>query len=681
MTALELLYAATVFLSAFLLFQIQPMIAKTILPWFGGVSTVWSTCMLFFQMVLLVGYLYAHWLQSRIPARWQAIVHSALLAVSLIALPVVANPAWKPAPGDNPSLRILVLLTVTVGLPYFVLSTTSSLIQAWYARTHKGTVPYRLFALSNFASLLALLTYPLVVEPAWTTRFQANVWSAGYACFALFCAATAWVGLGMRPAAGVPWLETEEDGAPPSLGEKLLWTVLAACASILLLAVTTFLTQDIAPIPFLWVMPLAIYLLSFIFCFNTPKLYQRPIFVPLTAAGLIAAATRLHPDGWRAPLVPTIVIFGTALFVFCMFCHGELVRRKPDTRYLTDFYVMLSLGGAAGGLFVGLIAPNLFNFYYEFPIGLAICAALVVLLTPAPRDGMQKIWRPALAGLFCGYAGYLGLVEREGIHGYLEVRRNFYGQLRVNASGTPDEEDSYRNLVHGRINHGQQMLYPKYRRLPVTYFCGSSGIGKVMAARPAGVPQRIGIMGLGCGTLAAYGRRGDTFRIYEINPLVLELANSHFTFLTDSEAKVELVLGDARLSLEREPDQHYDMLVMDAFSGDSVPAHLITKEALRTYFRHLTPRGLLVVNITNTFLNLAPVIERAAASFGKIAMHNHFHAPEQDFLCFTSHWAVIADSSLSESASEVFRSFTRLPSNPGFRAWTDDYSSLWGILY
>jgi hypothetical protein len=682
MTGLELLYAATVFLSAFLLFQIQPMIAKMILPWFGGVSMVWSTCMLFFQVVLLLGYLYAHWLGSRMAARRQAIVHSLLLAVSLLALPVAASPAWKPGPNDNPSLRILGLLAVSVGLPYFVLSTTSSLIQSWYARTHKGAVPYRLFALSNFASLLALLSYPLVVEPAWTTRLQSVVWSSSYACFVLCCAATVWLASGAPAASYTGAAQTaEDDSAPPTVRMKVLWTTLAACASILLLAVTTFLTQDLAPIPFLWVLPLAIYLLSFIVCFNTPQFYRRGVFVPLTIASLIAAATRLDQHGWKAGLVPTIIILATALFVFCMFCHGELVRRKPHPRHLTGFYLMISLGGAMGGLFIGLIAPNLFNYYYEFPIGLALCALLVVLLTPAPDVSWMsvKAWRPTLAALFCGYAAYLGMVEREGIHGYWDVKRNFYGQLRVSGEGEPEDEESYRRLVHGRINHGEQMLNPKYRRTAVTYFCAASGIGKVMTARPAAA-QRVGVLGLGCGTLAAYGRRGDVYRIYEINPLVPELANAQFTYLKDSDAKIELILGDGRLSLEREPEQHYDMLVMDAFSGDSVPVHLLTTEAMRTYFRHLKPGGLLLVNITNTFLDLAPVVERAAAGFGKIAIHYRLDAGDNDFLCFKSNWAVVADPSLRGTAPELVQAFQEIPPSLKFRPWTDDYSSLWGIL-
>ena len=361
MTALELLYACTVFLSAFLLFQIQPMIAKMILPWFGGVSAVWSTCMLFFQVVLLLGYVYAQWLQGRPSARRQALIHSTVLALSLLALPIFADPSWKPAPGDSPSLRILGFLSVTVGLPYFVVSTTSSLVQAWYARTHRGAMPYRLFALSNLASMLALLSYPLVVEPALTTRLQANVWSLGYACFVVLCAATAW--LGTRTGADTSITVAAETAPPeePRLATRILCVALAACASILLLSVTTFLTQDVAAIPFLWVLPLAAYLLSFILCFNAPGSYRRAICLPLVVVALAIAGYRLHPAAWRPHMIPTICVFTASLFVCCMFCHGELARLKPHSRYLTGFYVAISLGGAAGGVFVGLIAPSFFN--------------------------------------------------------------------------------------------------------------------------------------------------------------------------------------------------------------------------------------------------------------------------------------------------------------------------------
>ena len=683
------IYATTVFLSAFLLFQIQPIIAKMILAWFGGSSSVWSTCMLFFQVVLLFGYLYAHWLQKQSSARRQTLIHTAVLALSLVTLPIVPNPVWKPTPGENPSFRILALLTAAIGLPYFAVSTTSSLLQAWYARTHSRGLPYRLFALSNFASLSALLTYPLLVEPRLSTVWQAYIWSFGYACFAILCTAAAWMMARRQPEqAAVSVFQDDVASTSPTRRLQTLWVALAACASILLLAVTTFLTQDVAAIPFLWVLPLAVYLLSFIFCFNAPRSYRRLIYIPLVVVALGLAAYRLESESRGAhllPIVPTICVLLAALFACCMFCHGELVHRKPHPRYLTGFYVMISLGGALGGIFVGLIAPNFFDSNYELPAGLALCAALVVTLAPQPaflqRARWRRFWAPALAALLAAYIIFLGVGIRNGFHGYLAVQRNFYGQLRVRQSEDPSDEFAYRVLQHGRIDHGEQMLNEMYRRQPVTYFCPASGIGKMIAARSTTAPLRVGVMGMGCGTLVAYGRRGDTYRIYEINPLVPPLAETFFTYLTDTPAKVEIVLGDARLSLEREPNQQFDLLVMDAFSGDSVPVHLITREAIQMYFRHLKPGGVLAVNVTNTYLDLRPVVERAASYFGKIAIYYHFTPDEDDSLCYTSSWIAIGDPSIRQSAPDLLKAGAVLGPRPDFRMWTDDFSSMWGILF
>ena len=679
MRVLEILYAATVFLSAFLLFQIQPIIAKMILPWFGGSSAVWSTCMLFFQAMLLFGYLYAHWLQGRSTARRQALTHIALLALSLLALPIVADPSWKPSPGDNPSLRILGLLLVTVGLPYFLVSTTSSLLQAWYARTHAGVVPYRLFALSNFASMLALVSYPLLVEPLLPTRMQGRAWSIAYVGFAILCGATAWFGARRKGVGEVDRraIETSANAdAAPSAGLRILWVALAACASTLLLGVTTYLTQDVAAVPFLWILPLVVYLLSFIVCFEAPRLYSRRLYIPLAAVALGAIGYWLSPYRGIQHIVPTICVFTSSLFICCMVCHGELAVRKPHPRRLTGFYVMISLGGAAGGLFVGLLAPNFFNAYYEFPIGLAMCAALIAILIPRPRS----LWLRAVpAILLCGYIVLLGTGVRENLNGYRVVKRNFYGQLRVDDHEEETEGSDFRRLSHGVINHGEQILSDEHRRDPITYFCPQSGIGRAMSARQRGVPQRIGVLGLGCGTLAAYGQPGDTYRIYEINPLVVQLANKEFSYLRDTPAKVEVVLGDGRLSLEREPSQQFDVLVMDAFSGDSVPVHLITREAFEIYFRHLKPGGILAVNITNAYLDLRPIMERAATHFGKLAIHYADFAFDS-LVCFPSDWMLIVAPSMRESAPGLVGVGQALAPSPKFRLWTDDFSNMWSIL-
>jgi SAM-dependent methyltransferase len=709
-----LFYTLTIFLSAFLLFEVQPIIAKTILPWFGGTSAVWSTCMLFFQMVLLLGYLYAHWLHQKLGSRKQAFAHIALLAASLAALPILPNPAWKSAGVAQPSLRILALLAVTVGLPYFLLSSTSPLLQAWYARNHKEGMPYRLFALSNLASMLALLSYPLLIEPNLPTRMQGQVWSAAYVCFAVFCGVTAWRA-SAQPQAAVSAVPDSEQapGSEPSWTVRFLWLALAASASVLLLAVTTHLTQDVAAIPFLWLLPLSLYLLSFIVCFEAPRLYRRFVFVPLLCAALLFMAYRLwsghteseftisspflrsilgaiHVKEFSIPLphMPlrlVISLLAAALFVACMVCHGELVRLKPHPRYLTGFYVIVSLGGAMGGLFVGLVAPNLFRAYYEFPIGLALCAVVAFIVFT------KELWRLAalrkgvgmavLVLALGGYLSFLGSIMHTMVKDYLVVERNFYGQLRVHDVGDPrTDEDAVRRFIHGTINHGEQSRREEHRREPITYFCEYSGIGRAMRAQQ-GAPRRIGILGLGCGTLAAYGKAGDTLRIYEINPLVIDIARNQFTYLSDTPAKVEVAMGDGRLLLESERDsQQFDLLVMDAFSGDSVPVHLITREAFQTYFRHLKPHGILAVNISNAYLDLEPVMERAANAFGKVALVYHYDPTDADFLCFGCSWTLILDHETAAAHPELRTDAKELHPGRPFRIWTDDFSNMYSIL-
>jgi hypothetical protein len=678
-------YAVTIFLSAFLLFQVQPIIAKMILPWFGGSSAVWSTCMLFFQAVLLFGYLYAHWLHQRLAGRKQALTHILVLAASLAALPILPNPAWRTAAAANPSLRILALLAVTVGLPYFLLASTSPLLQSWYARTHSAGMPYRLFALSNLASMLALLSYPVLVEPNLPARTQGLLWSAAYVAFVLLCAATAWLA-SKNGAVAAPNQVASASGPapPPNAVVRVLWVAFAACASVLLLAVTTFLTQDVAAIPFLWIVPLSVYLLTFILCFDSPRFYHRAAFLPLAAAALGFMAWRLWPTRPKMLVLPQTLALAASLFVCCMVCHGELVRIRPHARYLTSFYVSVSLGGALGGLFVGLVAPNLFNAYYEFPIGLALFAVLAAGSLWALSQRLPRRWlwpaRSALALVIGGYLVFLGTIVHEMVNPYRVVARNFYGQLRVrDVAESPNDPWASRNLIHGVINHGVQMLREPYRYQPVSYFCPQSGIGRAMAAL-AGKPRRIAILGLGSGTLAAYGRSGDVIRIYEINPQVLRIAQTQFTYLRDTKAAVQVAMGDGRLVLESEPSQQFDLLVMDAFSGDSVPVHLITREAFAGYFRHLLPGGIVAVNISNAYLNLEPVVERAAAAFGKTALVYDFDPDPEDNLCYACSWALIMDSSTLNSHSQLREEARILQPEPKFRTWTDDFSNMFSIL-
>jgi uncharacterized membrane protein (UPF0136 family) len=678
-------YAITVFLSAFLLFQVQPLIAKMILPWFGGSSSVWNTCMLFFQVTLLAGYLYAHWVHEKLTPRGQAILHSMVLALSLFVLPIIPDASWKPLAGESPAWRILGLLTATVGLPYFLLSTTSPLIQTWYARTHEGATPYRLFALSNFASLVGLLAYPVLVEPNLATRNQALVWSGLFAVFAVFCGVTAWRSLGGEKAVRAAMTAGHENGEPPGLWRSLFWLLLAACPSALLLSTTTFLTQDVAAVPFLWVLPLAVYLSTFILAFEFPRLYNRSVFMPWLIPALGMIARFLWPQNIPLPVPAVIAICCLALFVFAMFCHGELASRKPAPRHLTKFYLMLSLGGALGGLFVALVAPAAFRWNYEFPLGLMLCASLAAVVI------LLEYWRPlrpahkaltavALAGGLAGYGGVLARAVELTLRDYHVVKRNFYSQIRVRDA---DYEDGYgprRMLVHGVINHGEQLLSPEYRLMPISYFCPDSGVGQVMSRHAVNRPRRIGILGLGCGNLLAYGRPGDVIRVYEINPQVVEVAREEFTFLRDTPARVETVLGDGRLELEHDPPQNFDILVMDAFSGDSVPVHLITREAIHSYRNHLRRDGVLVVNVTNKYLNMLPVMASAATDLGLVAYHFSFIPDPEDTLCNSVDWVVMIDPAAAPSLPGWIRGGVPLQRPPGFRTWTDDFSNLLRIL-
>lgn len=678
------LYWITVLVSAFLLFLVQPMAARMILPWFGGGSAVWNACMVFFQTALLLGYLYAHWLHGLRTARRQAIVHCSILAASLLALPIVPAPGWKAAAVEHPTLRILMLLAATVGLPYFALSSTSPLLQAWYARKSGRPVPYRLFAISNLGSLAALVAYPILIEPRLRVSAQAIMWSAAYACFCALCGAIAWAHAVRNPHPEPAGAEDAggQHGANSTWPDRTLWLGLSCAASMLLLSLTTHLTQNVAPIPLLWVAPLGVYLLSFILCFEFQRVYRRIVFLPLCAAAVWFMAYRLRPGHaeteirWLIPLL----VFG--LFSCCMVCHGELARLKPHPSRLTEFYVAISLGGALGGSFVGILAPQVFNEYAEYPIALGLCVLLGALAWARSerRGGRARILLAGPAVAIAVFLVWLGMIVRGLPNDCRVVVRNFYGQLRVrDIAGADGDGPARRRLIHGKIIHGEQASNEPLRRSPGTYFCPPSGIGRAMAAIGPG-PRRIGILGLGCGTLAAYARAGDIFRIYEINPFVVRLAQTEFTYLRDSRARVEIAVGDGRLAIESEQDQKFDLLVMDAFSGDSVPVHLITLEAFRAYFRHLKTNGILAVNISNRYLDLAPVVGAAAAGLGRVALRYYFEPVDGDPICYTSDWALILGRTALTAYPQLRDGAEGIPRDTGFRPWTDDYSGILTIL-
>lgn len=670
------LFAATVFLSAFLLFQVQPIVAKMILPWFGGSSSVWTLCMVFFQVELLLGYAYVHWVHEKLRPTRQPWVHGALLLLSLATLPVVADPAWKLSAQAQPTWSVLGVLATTVGVPYLLLSTTGPLMQAWFARSfaHQGQQTYRLYALSNLASMLALLSYPVLVEPRLAVQPQAWLWSGGYALFVLCCVATAAYTL-RRQSFGDQSAHVHEDVPRPPWREIGLWVGLAACASTLLLALTRHLTQDVAPVPFLWVLPLALYLLSFILCFDAPRYYARPLFLTALPLSLLAL-DRVMDGGLDVPWL--VALLCGALFVCCMVCHGELVRRKPALRHLTLFYLMLSVGGALGGLFVGLLAPAFFTAYFELPIALWATALLVTCALWAEMGRRAPRWGHGLLVLaLLLYGARLVDISLDYVRGYAEVVRNFYSQTRIENS-TEEGLGPVRSMVHGRVTHGEQYLLQP--GTATAYYCERSGIGRALASLPTDRPRHLGVVGLGAGTLAAYGRAGDTMRIYEINDQVLDLARRHFSYLGNTPARIVPVLGDGRLMLEGETPQGFDLLAMDAFSGDSIPTHLLTLEAFEAYRRHLKPEGWLAVHVTNTYLDLRPVMAAAAAHLGRVALLLELPRGHNDPYCRRSSWVVFITPAQAAALPAPLQGGEVLSERAGFRPWTDTFSNLFDIL-
>jgi len=681
-----LLYALTTVVSAFLLFQVQPIIAKIILPWFGGSAAVWTVCLLFFQMVLLLGYTYAHVLVRYFEVQVQAVIHASLLLVSgFLILHTIYPPAsMKPLPGADPTVGILGLLALTVGLPYFMLSTTGPLLQAWYARRYHGKMPYRLYALSNAGSMFALLSYPVLFEPEFGTHRQASMWSIAYGVFILLCGFTAF-----RSGADEAAVETAPAEAPaaakPAARQYALWLLLPACASLLLLAVTNHISQNIAAIPLLWVLPLSLYLLSFILCFEGSGWYRRNPYLQLLAVALGGMAYGLAVDTTgNMPIWWMLLLFGLGLFTCCMVLHGELARLKPDPQYLTNFYLTISAGGALGGVFVGLLAPRIFRSFYEMPLGLVLCAVLVLFALSLDAEAAPwfKGWRAILPGVGAtatvAMAVYLGIQIREQARDARVMVRNFYGALKVDDTGPETDMMARRRLTHGTINHGEEYLNIARRRLPTTYYGPNTGVGIAIREKQKQGSMRVGVIGLGTATIAAYGRLGDYYRYYEINPLVPPITMGQFFFAPMCAAKLEIAMGDARLTLEREAPENFDVLAVDAFSSDAIPVHLLTREAMQLYFRHLKADGILAVHVSNRYLDLQPVVEGEAQALGKLARVVDTEDDDTQDV-FGATWVLVTAPATGFDDFEM-RNSAEIESKKKVRLWTDDYSNLFQIL-
>ncbi len=692
------IFIVVVFLSAFLLFQVQPVIARYILPWYGGSPAVWTTCLLFFQVGLLGGYAYAHGLVTflREKRKWQVGIHLTLLGIAILLLPITPSDELKPGASlENPLGGIVTLLAYTVGFPYLLLSASGPLLQHWFSEVFPGRSPYRLYAVSNLGSLLGLLTYPFLFEPLLNVHQQTNLWSVAFAVYGMFAILAAVV-FWRRASSGKSFSPDSSAAVPVSRLNVLIWIAFSACGSMLLLSLTNQMCQDVAVVPFLWVIPLSLYLLTFIIAFDHDRWYNRAVAFPLAAAAIgmtIWLMNRQYADTeW--PLVWQIVIYCSAIFFCCMICHGEVVRIKPGVRHLTGFYLSISLGGAIGGLFVSLLAPQLFDGFWELHVAFVLLALLTSIQLwrispPRWKDPFfvtgATIWIIGITQMSVSLHHHMRASKDKAI----ATTRGFYGVLNV-ALESAGTEYEYRSLYHGRISHGRQYISDDYRVMPTNYYGLRSGVGAVFKLLPRDLSGahslHVGVVGLGVGTIATYAQPGDRYRCYEINPQVEMLARKYFTYLSDSQGKESVILGDARISLERElaagESQQFDALFVDAFSGDSVPIHLLTREAFALYFKHLKPGGVLAIHITNLHLDLSDPVRNLATEFGRSAFLVDHIPDETENHSYYSSWVLITkdiDFIAALRGSDFLSKWHR--ETPKKIHWTDDYSNLFEVTF
>jgi spermidine synthase len=737
MSGLRVVCAVAVFLSAFLLFLVEPMAAKQLLPVLGGSSAVWVTCLVFFQGALLLGYLYAWWM-ARLEDRRRRELHIAMLAVAVSAL-LVPVMHWHSAGAFrlltfrgadaalHPVATIFLAMAAPIGLPFVVLGATSPLLQALLARRAGGVVPYRLFALSNVGSLLALVLYPTVVEPRLTLGVQWGMWLGG---FVVFVGLSGWLvwwgsvgggGVGSAGAGNQDPTHSDEaamNGAPelvaqPNTGvlrsaqndsgegddgdlgvgvrRRWMWFLLPMAAAMQLSAVTSHLSQDIAAIPLLWILPLATYLVTFILAFEMPRLYRRWVVGRFLAVMLASLGYALSKMDTRLPVGLAVLFFLLEIFVACWFCHAETYRLRPQgSRESTVFYLLVAAGGVAGTFFVGIASPLIFRANYDLAIAFLVTAVLATVVTWEDGWGQRLLWSTGSVLLL----GLAVVLHAEYARHALMNARNFYGALRVTEADFDDQGDMrgknadgsawtgtgpVRVLMNGRIRHGMQMMAADRRRVPTTYYGEDSGVSVALRNCCEDRAKNVGVVGLGAGTLAAYGEAGDRMRFYEINPLVEPVARNLFTYLRDSRAAITVVGGDGRAMLSREAPHGFDVLVVDAFSGDAIPLHLLTREAMEVYRRQLAPGGVIAFHVSNSYLKLAPEIALLADAEGMQArVVESFAVPAEG--AYRATWVLVsADEGFFEKPGVrgVAMEITR---QPGLRLWTDDYSSLLPVL-
>lgn len=689
-----LIYSVTIFLSAFLLFQVQPIIGKYILPWFGGTSGVWLTSLLFFQILLLLGYSYSY-LLSRFSLKAQTIIHCLLTFLTTLILsslffnwssPITPSIDLKLPDTISPIVQVLTFLFISVGLPYFLLATTSTVLQNWFGLVVYKKSPYLLYAFSNAGSLLGIMSYPFIMEPFLSLQVQGIWWSIGfllYGIILLYCCLKIFFSKQKNKTIAV-------DAAVAPIKKRVIgyWLFLSTTSSIMLMAVTSLLTQAVAPIPFLWLLPLGLYLLSFILCFSDDNWYWRNFYAYLflTTGPLALVFTQSSaPTIWIG-----ISVYSLALFSICMLCHGELYKRKPPSQQLNIFYLILALGGALGGIFVGIIAPLLFNGFWEIYVGFYLSLLLSFFVLVKYRN--SSMYRKMHTFFFSSHEFYFFVLigvpmiifsvalTITVISGYDSVKtwRNFYGVLTYKTKQVGNETQAY--LIHGRIIHGMQ-YFGKRQTEPVSYYHPRSGVGLLMASYPRDEKGiRVGVVGLGAGVLAAYGKKGDYYKFYDINPQVVDVAKNQFTYLKDSPATIDIALGDGRLVLEQEiqkKKEPYDILVVDAFSDDAIPVHLLTKEALQIYLKRLSSNGVLAFHISNNYLELKHIIaalaKDAQLEMSLIVSPTKGDYPRTEWVLLTRNKQFLSIPAIAvvESKNVMYKDIS---------AWTDTYSNLFQIL-
>ncbi len=681
----KVLFSVSVFLGAFLLFQIQPLIGKYFLPWFGGAAAVWTTCLMFFQLLLLGGYAYAHALQRFAPRR-QVVIHHSLLILTVLAgvvlcfvwgSPILPSIDWRAEHAGRPTWNVFRLLLISIGAAYFLLSTSASLLQAWFHRVEPTQSPYLFYIVSNTASLLALLSYPFLIEPVFTLKTQALLWSGGFFIYVVVCL------LASRRVWPILTIESGEpqtnDEKKPGWRQYCLWISLAGCGVLALMAITNQMTQDIPPVPFLWILPLVLYLLTYIIAFIDRLCGWQDFYISLMGCAGLTAWYLMH-QGLELDIIKQIAGYGFILFSICLFCHNALYRRKPQPRYLTNFYLSISLGGVLGGIFVAAIAPHLFRQYWEYQLCLIFAALLAVVSVYSNRRSVFYKARHALWVIVPIFAFFISQKALQKKEQSVYMERNFFGGVRVALEY--NKCIPIYSLMHGQINHGMQIHHPKFSARPTTYFTETGGGGLAILNHPkrlSGEPMRVGLIGMGVGVLAAYGQAGDHYRFYEIDPTVIRLAQDHrwFSYLKDTKAEVEIVEGDGRISLERELTEgsnEYDILVVDVFSGDHIPAHILTLEAFELYLSHLANDGVIAINISNRYLDLRPVLWQVRDHYELEGACVYDQGNSR--ISADSTWVLLSRVPINQ---EVVRRSTHQAVRT-IHPWTDQYSNLLNLL-